>query len=302
MHARRRDVGRASVNARRRDVAPRPTSGRRPGARLLVATVVALAVLAACAPAEPRAGSTGASSASGPAGALTGTLTVFAAASLRSAFDELTADFAAAHPDVDVRPVTYDGSSTLATQLVQGARADVLASADETTMGTVVDAGLVEGAPTVFTTNTLQIVVPAGNPGGIASVADLAALASSGGRVVLCAAQVPCGAATHEVLESAGATLAPASEEQNVTAVLTKVAAGEADAGIVYRTDVLAAGDDVEGVDVDEAAGVVNRYPIAVLGAEARTAQDAAVARAFVDLVLSDAGRRVLADRGFVAP
>lgn len=277
-------------------------SGRRRAARALVGAVVALAALAACSTAEPRDRSTGTTSLSGAGDGLTGTLTVFAAASLKVAFDELTADFASAHPDVDVQPVTYDGSSTLATQLVEGARADVFASADGTTMATVDDAGLVEGAPTVFTTNTLQVVVPAGNPDGVTSVADLAALASSGGRVVLCAAQVPCGAASHELLETAGVTLTPASEEQNVTAVLTKVAVGEADAGLVYRTDVLAAGDDVEGVDVDEAARVVNRYPIAVLGTGHRTAQDAAVAQAFVDLVLSDAGQRVLADRGFVAP
>ncbi|QHT56385.1 molybdate ABC transporter substrate-binding protein [Cellulomonas sp. H30R-01] len=281
-------------------------TGRRQAARTLVGAVVGavvgLVVLAGCATSSPDAGPTRASSASRTGDDLTGTLTVFAAASLTGAFDELTARFAAEHPGVDVQPVTYDGSSTLATQLVEGARADVFASADEDTMATVDDAGLVEGAPTVFTTNTLQIVVPAGNPDRVASVADLAALASSGGRVVLCAAQVPCGAASQKVVESAGVSLTPASEEQNVTAVLTKVAAGEADAGLVYRTDVLAAGDDVEGVDVDEAADVVNRYPIAVLGTGDRASQDAAVAQAFVDLVLSDTGQRVLADRGFVAP
>ncbi|MDC7122038.1 molybdate ABC transporter substrate-binding protein [Cellulomonas fimi] len=267
-----------------------------------VAAAVGLVALAGCstAPREVRPGAT--TAASGSATGLTGTLTVFAAASLTGAFDELTADFAAQHPGVDVRPVTYDGSSTLATQLVEGARADVFASADEATMATVDDAGLVDGAPTLFATNTLQIAVPAGNPELIASVADLAVLASSGGRVVLCAAQVPCGAASQEVLASAGVTLTPASEEQSVTAVLTKVAAGEADAGLVYRTDVLAAGDDVEGVDVDEAATAVNRYPIAVLGTGSRSSQDAVVAQAFVDLVLSDAGRQVLADRGFVTP
>ncbi|MFC4615065.1 molybdate ABC transporter substrate-binding protein [Cellulomonas algicola] len=269
------------------------------GTRALVGAVVALVAVAGCSAAEPESPATGAS---GSADALSGTLTVFAAASLKGAFDELTADFADAHPGVDVQPTTYDGSSTLATQLVEGARADVFASADETTMGTVDDAGLVEGAPTLFATNTLQIVVPAGNPHGIASLADLAALASSGGRVVLCAAQVPCGAAARKVLDAAGVALTPASEEQNVTAVLTKVVAGEADAGLVYRTDVLAAGDDVEGIDVDEAADVVNRYPIAVLGTGSRSAQDAEVAQAFVDLVLSDAGQQVLADRGFAAP
>lgn len=272
------------------------------GARAVVGgVVVGLLALAGCSTGGPSSASSTGGSGSATAEALTGTLTVFAAASLSGAFDVLVADFEAAHPGVDVRPVTYDGSSTLATQLVEGAHADVFASADETTMATVVDAGLVDGAPAVFTTNTLQVVVPAGNPEGITSLADLARVASSGGRVVLCAVQVPCGAATQRVLDAAGVAVAAASEEQNVTAVLTKVAAGEADAGLVYRTDVLAAGDDVEGVDVEESAAVVNRYPVAVLDAGPRTSH-AAVARAFVDLVLSDAGQDVLADRGFVAP
>jgi len=270
--------------------------------RAVVGVVVALVALAGCSSGTPEAASTSTTAATEAVDELTGTLTIFAAASLTAAFDELAAEFESAHPGVDVRAVTYDGSSTLATQLVEGARADVFASADEKNMATVVDAGLVDGAPTVFTTNSLQIAVPAGNPQDVTSLADLATLASSGGRVVLCAAQVPCGAASQKVLAAAGVTLTPASEEQNVTAVLTKVAAGEADAGLVYRTDVLVAGDDVEGVDVDEAAGAVNRYPVAVLGPDTRASADPAVAQAFVDLVLSDAGQKVLADLGFVAP
>jgi molybdate transport system substrate-binding protein len=277
-------------------------TGRRRGRRAVVGAVVALVALAGCSSGTPEAASKSTTAATEAADELTGTLTVFAAASLTAAFDELVAELESAHPGVDVRAVTYDGSSTLATQLVEGARADVFASADEKNMATVVDAGLVDGAPTVFTTNSLQIVVPAGNPQDVASLADLATLASSGGRVVLCAAQVPCGAASQKVIAAAGLTLTPASEEQNVTAVLTKVAAGEADAGLVYRTDVLVAGDDVEGVDVDEAAGAVNRYPVAVLGPDTRASADPAVAQAFVDLVLSDAGQKVLADLGFVAP
>jgi molybdate transport system substrate-binding protein len=277
-------------------------TGRRRGRRAVVGAVVALVALAGCSSGTPEAASKSTTAATEAADELTGTLTVFAAASLTAAFDELVAELESAHPGVDVRAVTYDGSSTLATQLVEGARADVFASADEKNMATVVDAGLVDGAPTVFTTNSLQIVVPAGNPQDVASLADLATLASSGGRVVLCAAQVPCGAASQKVLAAAGLTLTPASEEQNVTAVLTKVAAGEADAGLVYRTDVLVAGDDVEGVDVDEAAGAVNRYPVAVLGPDTRASADPAVAQAFVDLVLSDAGQKVLADLGFGAP
>ena len=145
----------------------------------------------------------------------------------------------------------------------------------------------------MFTTNTLEIVVAAGNPLGIDSLADLAALSTSGGKVVLCGVQVPCGSAAHEVLD--GLTLTPVSEEQNVKAVLTKVQTGDADAGLVYRTDVLAAADTVEGVAFPEAATAVNQYPVVVL-------EDGAVAQAFVDLVLSADGQRILGDLGFTAP
>ena len=141
-------------------------------------SLLALAGCSSAAPAaEPR-----------PTG-LTGELTVFAAASLQGAFDEIAAELAEQNPGVTVHPITYDGSSTLATQLVDGASADVFASADLTNMGTVTDAGLADGTPTVFTTNTLEIVVAPGNPLGIDSLADLAALSTSGGKVVLCASR-----------------------------------------------------------------------------------------------------------------
>ncbi|MDM7831824.1 molybdate ABC transporter substrate-binding protein [Cellulomonas edaphi] len=265
------------------------------------AALVALLTLAGCSSAPvPEDAAGGAPSAS--ADGLTGELTIFAAASLQPAFDELTAAFAAEHPGVTVDPVTYDGSSTLATQLVQGARADVFASADETTMAPVVDAGLVDGAPTTFTTNSLQILVPPGNPQQVASLADLATLAARGGTVVLCAPEVPCGSAARKVLDAAGVELAPASEEQNVSAVLTKVTAGEADAGLVYRTDVLRAGHLARGVDFPEADEAINPYPIAALGDDARPdGHDAATARAFVELVLSGEGQKVLAEAGFGA-
>jgi len=245
----------------------------------------------------------GTPSTSASSDALTGGLTVFAAASLQPAFDELTATFANDHPGVKVDPVTYDGSSTLATQLVGGGNADVFASADEKNMTTVVDAKLVAGDPTVFTTNTLEIVVAPANPKKITSLADLATVASDGGAVVICAEEVPCGAASKQVLDAAGVALKPSSQEQNVTAVLTKVESGEADAGLVYKTDVLRAGDSVEGVEFAEAAKVVNPYPIAVLGDDTRASgHDAATAQAFVDLVLSDEGRKVLESKGFAAP
>ncbi|NUU16260.1 molybdate ABC transporter substrate-binding protein [Cellulomonas humilata] len=251
-------------------------------ARALVGAAAVLLALTACSTKSPAS--------QAPTG-LTGELTVFAAASLQGAFDELAAELAQQNPGITVNPVTYDGSSTLATQLVGGASADVFASADEATMAEVVG----EEESTVFATNTVEIVVAPGNPLGISSLADLAALSSSGGKVILCAAEVPCGSASHTVLDGTGLTLTPVSEEQNVKAVLTKVQTGDADAGLVYRTDVLAAGDTVEGVEFPESASAVNAYPIVAL-----TRTDAA--QAFVDLVLSDEGQRILAEHGFTAP
>ncbi|MEZ0448936.1 molybdate ABC transporter substrate-binding protein [Cellulomonas sp. ICMP 17802] len=265
--------------------------------RALVGAAAVLLALVGCA-STPGTASTPTPTPTATAPELTGELTVFAAASLQGAFDALAAEFASEHPGVTVHPATYDGSSTLATQLVGGASADVFASADLKNMATVTDAGLAVGTPTVFTTNTLEIVVAPDNPLGIGSLADLAALSTSGGKVVLCAAEVPCGSASHKVLDGAGLTLTPVSEEQNVKAVLTKVQTGDADAGLVYRTDVLAAGDSVEGVEFPEAATAVNEYPIAVLSGAA----DPDVAQAFVDLVLSDQGRRILTGLGFTAP
>ncbi|WP_421740865.1 molybdate ABC transporter substrate-binding protein [Cellulomonas sp.] len=250
--------------------------------RALIGTAAFVLALTACSTETPAS--------QAPTGR-TGELTVFAAASLQGAFDEIAAELAQQNPGIRVNPVTYDGSSTLATQLVGGASADVFASADASTMAEV--AG--EGESTVFATNTLEIVVAPGNPLGVATLADLAAVSSSGGKVVLCAAQVPCGSAARTVLDGAGLALTPVSEEQNVKAVLTKVQTGDADAGLVYRTDVLAAGDTVEGVEFPESASAVNAYPIVAL-----TRTDAA--RAFVDLVLSDGGQRILAEHGFTAP
>ena len=236
-------------------------------------------------------GTTGAAT-PGPGAELTGDLTIFAAASLRSAFDELAAEFEARHPSLHVRSVAYDGSSTLATQLVEGAPADVFASADEANMQKVVDAGLASD-PALFATNTLVLVVPAGNPGGVDALADLADPALT---VVLCAAEVPCGAASQRLLANAGVEVTADSNEQNVTAVLTKVATGEADAGLVYVTDA-SARRDVETVEVAGAADVVNRYPVVALD----DAANSAAAAAFVAFVLGPEGEDVLASLGFGA-
>ncbi|MFZ8758526.1 molybdate ABC transporter substrate-binding protein [Microbacterium sp. HMH0099] len=249
--------------------------------RLPVLLAVTAAVLTACAAPAPSEGTSAGSGVSG-------TVEVYAAASLQRSFDEIAAAFEEDNPDVQVTAV-YDGSSTLATQIGEGAPADVFASADEKNMAKVADR-----APDaqVFAGNTLVIVVPAGNPGAVDDLADLA-----GVTTVLCAPEVPCGAASATLLSNAGVAVTPASAEQNVTAVLTKVAAGEADAGLVYATDVVGR-DDVEAIVPDGAADVVNRYPIAAL-TDARNPEAAA---AFVDFVLSARGQEILSAAGFRAP
>ncbi|MFT4050924.1 MAG: molybdate ABC transporter substrate-binding protein [Microbacterium sp.] len=224
---------------------------------------------------------------------ISGELTVYAAASLGSAFDDIAAAFEAEHPGVDVLPITYDGSSTLATQIIEGASVDVFASADESNMAKVTDASLA-GSAELFASNTLVVAVPEGNPGGVEELADLA---GDDVTVVLCAPEVPCGAASETLLENAGVTVTPASLEQNVTAVLTKVAAGEADAGLVYATDVIG-DDDVESFVPEGAADVVNRYPIVALA----DAPNPDAAAAFVAFVLGDEGQEILEGYGFGAP
>ena len=246
----------------------------------LLAVVGAVVALAGCA-----------SSAPAPAAsedALSGTVEVYAAASLQRSFDEIAAAFEAAHPEVTVSAV-YDGSSTLATQIGEGAPADVFASADEKNMAKVAAQA---PDPQLFAGNTLVIAVPKGNPGAVATLADLARVTT-----VLCAPEVPCGAASQTLLSNAGVAVTPASAEQNVTAVLTKIAAGEADAGLVYATDV-AGRDDVESIVPAGADAVVNRYPIAAL----TDAPNPETAAAFVAFVLGEDGQRVLADAGFRSP
>lgn len=221
------------------------------------------------------------------------TLTVYAAASLTATFEQLAADFEAEHEDVEVE-LSFGGSSDLATQLVEGASADVFASADTAAMDDLVAAGLTADDPRDFATNTLVIAVPPGNPAGVRSLQDL----TGDLALVLCSPEVPCGAAAQGVAELAGLTLSPVSEEQSVTDVLAKVTSGEADAGLVYVTDVAAAGADVEGIGFPEAARVVNTYPIApVAGSD-----EAGLAQELVDLVLGETGQSVLRDAGFGAP
>ncbi|NVN52254.1 molybdate ABC transporter substrate-binding protein [Mycolicibacterium hippocampi] len=221
-------------------------------------------------------------------------VTVFAAASLKSTFTELGARFEKDHPGTTVT-FNFAGSSDLVTQLTQGAPADVFASADTNNMSKAVDAGLVSGDPVDFATNTLTIVTPPGNPRGVASFADLAA---PGTQVVVCAPQVPCGSATETLERATGVSLSPVSEESAVTDVLGKITSGQADAGLVYVTDAVAAGDQVTTVVFPESSAAVNTYPIAAL----EEADRPDTAQMFVDLVTGTQGQEVLAAAGFAAP
>ena len=234
---------------------------------------------------------------SGPEGAAgtTGTtLTVYAASSLTSTFTELGKRFEASHDGVTVS-FSFGGSSDLVAQIDQGAPADVFASADTATMDRAVAADAVEGDPVAFASNTLEIAVPPDNPARVTSLQDLAEPAT---KVVVCAPEVPCGAATQKVEEASKVDIEPVSEEQAVTDVLTKVESGEADAGLVYVTDVQAAGDQVEGITFPESSAAVNTYPIAAL----KDSRNADLAKQFVDLVTGSDGRSVLADAGFAKP
>ncbi|MFW5469238.1 molybdate ABC transporter substrate-binding protein [Knoellia sp. CPCC 206435] len=222
------------------------------------------------------------------------TLTVFAAASLQESFEAIGAAFERSHPGVTVR-FGFGGSSGLVAQLADGAPADVLATANAATMDRAAAEGLVPDVPTRFATNRLQIVVPRDNPAGVGSLADLA---NPGTAVVLCAPAVPCGAAGVAVERAAGIDIRPVSEEQSVTDVLGKVRSGEADAGLVYVTDVRAAGGEVTGLDFPQAAEAVNTYPIAAL----EDATDEGLAGEFVAAVVGAEGQRVLRSAGFAAP
>lgn len=224
---------------------------------------------------------------------VSGTLTVFAAASLKSGFTEIARRYEDRYPGAEVT-LSFAGSADLATQISQGAPADVFAAADANIMDTLREAGLVDGEPLVFATNTLAIAVPPGNPANIQAFADLA---RPGTRLVQCARQVPCGAAAAAVARQANVDLKPVSEENSVTDVLGKVVSGEADAGLVYATDIQSSAGKAEEVPFPEAAGTVNRYPLAVLSGN----RNGAAAQAFVDLLTGPEGQQVLAESGFGA-
>jgi molybdate transport system substrate-binding protein len=224
----------------------------------------------------------------------TNAVAVFAAASLKKSFTQIGERFKAENPGTSIE-FTFAGSSDLVTQLTQGATADIFASADTKNMDMAADAGLLAGDPVGFASNTLVIAVAPDNPQNVASFADLT---RPGVSVVVCAPQVPCGAATQSIEETTGVRLNPVSEESSVIDVLGKVTSGQADAGLVYVTDALAAGDQVTTVEFAEAADAVNTYPIAVL----RDASQAGLARKFVDLVTGEAGQKILGQAGFGTP
>lgn len=225
-------------------------------------------------------------------GAIEGEVVVQAAASLTDVLEDVAAAFTAAHPDASVT-VNAAGSQTLATQILQGAPADVFASADERQMDRVATEGLLAGDPQIVATADLAIAVEAGNPFGIAGLSDLADPALV---VVMAAPDVPAGALAAQALAAADVQLAPASLESDVRSVLAKVRLGEADAGIVYATDVQAADGAVDGIALPD--GPTARYPIAVMA----DAPNPRAAEALVDLVLSDTGQAILADHGFGTP
>lgn len=222
------------------------------------------------------------------------TLYVYAAASLTSTFEQLADDFEAQNDGVEVELV-LGGSSDLVSQIQNGAEADVFAAADTANMDKLDESGDQGDEPQEFATNILEIATPPDNPAGVETLQDLA---GPDVDLVLCAPEVPCGAAAQGVADAAGLTFEPVSEEQSVTDVLGKITSGQADAGLVYVTDVIAAGDEVEGIAFPESSSVVNTYPVVTLA----DSDQAELAAAFVDLVLSAEGQQVLSDAGFGAP
>ena len=265
---------------------------RRVALLVTLTAVTALTGLTACGSGDDSADRP--RSAGGDRAAGLGSITVLAASSLTEAFGELGDRLEAEHPGTTVR-FSFAASSELATQITSGAPADVFASASPATMDQVVQAGDAAGDPAVFVRNRLEIAVPAGNPAGVAGLADFA---DEDLTLALCAPEVPCGAAAETAFAAAGVTPQPDTLEPDVKATLAKVTLGEVDAALVYRTDVIAAGDEVEGIDFPEAADAVNDYPVVAL-AEAPNAEGA---QAFVDLVLSGEGRSVLEAAGFELP
>ncbi|WP_431695953.1 molybdate ABC transporter substrate-binding protein [Kocuria rhizophila] len=269
------------------------TAGKRRLTALVAAVGLGTLVLTGC---GGQSGGSNAAASSPETGAGGGdkTLRVSAAASLTQSFDQLSDEFEKDHPGVDV-DVNYGGSSGLVQQLTEGAPADVFASADQKNMTKLTDADLAQGEPKIFATNVLTLVVPKDNPAGIESVQDVL---EKDVKLVTCAPEVPCGAATRKVEQANGVELAPVSQENAVTDVLGKVTSGQADAGIVYVTDAKAAGDKVTTIEIPKTDEAINTYPIVAL----KDSEQPELAAQFVDLVTGEQGQKVLRDAGFGAP
>lgn len=268
-------------------------SSRRGAGSLLGVMTTAVAI--SCALVACGSSSTGSPAASSAAsgGAVQGSITVFAAASLTKAFTTLGTNFQTAHPGTTIT-VNFGASSALATQITQGAPADVFASASATTMDQVV-AAKAAASPRTFAENVMQIVVPPSNPAEISQLSDLA---KPGVKLVLCQVEVPCGSTAAKVLSNAKLTVKPVSQEADVKSTLSKVSLGEADAALVYVTDVLAAKGKVTGIAIPAAVNASTSYPIAPLTAS----KNPGLAAAFVDYVLSPDGSAVLTAAGFTRP
>ena len=221
----------------------------------------------------------------------TTSLRIAATSSLTEVFNDIGEQFMLANPDITIA-FNFASSSDLALQISQGLPADVFASADVKNMAKVTDAGLLHGQPVAFATNSLEIVVEKGNPLFIDSLTQLA---SPGLLFVTCPIEVPIGAYTAEVLRNAGVTVAPASLEENVKGILTKVALGEADAGIVYRTDILAAGSSVTGVPIADNVNVTTRYLVGAL----QDSQNQDASQRFINYLKSEQGQKIFSQFGF---
>ena len=258
-----------------------------------------LSALSGCAaPADGGSGTgsspTGSSGTAERPGALTGDVTVLAAASLDPVMTDLAKDLEHDNPGLRVT-VSFGASSALAQQVVAGAPADVVVTASAATMRTITEAGDTDGPPVVVARNSLEIAVPPDDPAGVGSLADLV---RPGVDVALCAPQVPCGAAAQQLLDEEGVSLIPVTYGRDVSATVRLVRLGEVDAALVYRTDVIAAAGAVRGVEVPGADRVVTDYPAAVV----RGSEHAPAARAVVDLLASPRGRAALGEAGFAAP
>ena len=265
---------------------PLPLGAQRAGLAVTLACLISLSV--SCGP------SASSSDTEQSGGSLSGSVTVSAAASLQGAFTEIKTAFQNTYPDIDVT-LNFGASSTLAQQIIDAAPVDVFASADEANMNKVSAAGLLSQLPTIFATNSLEIVVRKGNPSKIAELSDLS---QSGLVYITCAPEVPIGAYGAQVLRKAGVSVTPASLEPDVKSIVAKVSSGEADAGIVYATDIAATKGAASGVPIPTELNVTANYPIAPISSSRRTTQ----AQAWIDFVTGPEGQGILRANGFGTP